>query len=61
MAFTWGVTRDDRRYIPAVAETPFDFTGMRLDKFDKPLIHNHKLLERIYWGKAPKSGVGSQP
>ena len=26
-------------------------TGMRLGRFDKPLIHNRRLLDRLYWGR----------
>ncbi len=44
--------RDDAVFIPNVAETPFSLEGMRLGKFDKPLIHNHRLLERLYWGES---------
>jgi len=41
----------DGRFIRTVADTPFSWNGMRLGKFDRPLIHNHKMLERIYWGR----------
>jgi phenylpropionate dioxygenase-like ring-hydroxylating dioxygenase large terminal subunit len=41
---------DDARFIPAVARTPWSFKGMRLGKYDKPLVHNRRLLERIYLG-----------
>lgn len=42
---------DDARFIPTVADvTPDTMRGMRLGKYDKPLIHNRKLLRRIYWG-----------
>lgn len=51
-ALSWWEIRDDARFIPTVAETPFSFQGMRLDRFDKPLVHNHKLLERLYLGPA---------
>ncbi len=42
---------DDARFIPTVAETPFDTKGMRLGLYDKPLIRNHRLLETIYYGR----------
>jgi hypothetical protein len=42
---------DDARFIPTVAETPFDMKGMRLGLYDKPLIRNHRLLETIYCGR----------
>lgn len=51
LALIWKEIWDDARFIPTVAGTPFSFEGMRLDKFDKPLIHNHKLLQSIYWGE----------
>jgi phenylpropionate dioxygenase-like ring-hydroxylating dioxygenase large terminal subunit len=44
---------DDARFIPTVAETPFDLKGMRLGLYDKPIIRNHKLLESIYYGQPP--------
>ena len=47
----------DGRFIPTVADTPFAFDGMRLGRFDRPLVHNHKLLERIYWGAPEGEGT----
>ncbi len=44
--------RDDAVFIRNVADTPFSMEGMRLGKFDKPLIHNHRLLEKLYWGES---------
>lgn len=41
---------DDQRFIHHVAETPFELTGMRLGKFDAPLVHNRRLMKRIYFG-----------
>lgn len=49
-AVAWGEIRDDARFIPTVKNTPKDLRGMRLGKYDKPIIHNHKLLQRLYWG-----------
>jgi hypothetical protein len=40
----------DGRFIPTVADTPFAFHGMQLGRFDKPLVHNHRLLDRVYRG-----------
>jgi hypothetical protein len=40
---------DDARWIPNVAATPWSFEGMRLGRFDAPLVHNHQLLETRYW------------
>lgn len=50
---TWFEVRDDARFIPIVADTPFSMKGMRLGKYDKPLIHHRKLIERVYYGQAP--------
>jgi phenylpropionate dioxygenase-like ring-hydroxylating dioxygenase large terminal subunit len=50
-AAAWAEVRDDARFIPVVAKTPSSMTGMRLGKFDKPLIHNRRLLESLYFGK----------
>lgn len=43
---------DDRRFIPVVADTPAEVDGMRLGRYDKPLIHNRRLLHRLYWNLA---------
>jgi hypothetical protein len=50
LLLAYNEVRDDARFISTVARTPFDLTGMRLGKCDKPLIHNHKLLETLYYG-----------
>ncbi len=50
-AVAWGEIRDDARFIPTIADTPERMTGMRLGKFDKPLIHNHRLLSTLYFGR----------
>jgi phenylpropionate dioxygenase-like ring-hydroxylating dioxygenase large terminal subunit len=42
----------DARFIPTVADTPFELNGMKLGRFDKPLAHQRKLLKAIYWGQA---------
>lgn len=39
---------DDRRFVHHVADTPFEFTGMRLGRYDAPLVHNRKLMKQIY-------------
>lgn len=51
-ALTWYEVDDDARFIPHVADTPFETKGMRLGKFDKPVIHNLKLLRTLYFGGA---------
>jgi hypothetical protein len=43
---------DDQRFVRHVAHTPFEFTGMRLGRFDAPLVHNRKLMKSIYFGKS---------
>lgn len=43
---------DDARWVRHVADTPESFAGMRLTRFDKPLAHNRKLMEAIYYGAA---------
>ena len=47
----------DARFIPTVAETPESMRGMRLGKFDAALVHNRRLLRRIYWGKPADDAV----
>ena len=42
---------DDARFLRHLADTPESMAGMRLGKFDKPLIHNRKLLRTLYWGQ----------
>lgn len=39
---------DDARFIHHVADTPFEMRGMRLGRYDGPLIHNHRLLSKLY-------------
>ncbi len=48
-AVAWGEIRDDARFVPTVRDTPASMRGMRLGKFDKPLVHNRRLLDAIYW------------
>lgn len=43
--------RDDARLLPLLADTPLDLKGMRLGKYDKPIIHNRKLLRSLYLGE----------
>jgi phenylpropionate dioxygenase-like ring-hydroxylating dioxygenase large terminal subunit len=53
---------DDARFIETVRDTPFSMKGMRLDRYDKPLVANHRLLERIYWGTAdPAKRIDPEP
>jgi phenylpropionate dioxygenase-like ring-hydroxylating dioxygenase large terminal subunit len=40
--------QDDADFARHLADTPYDMKGMRLGKFDKPVIHNNRLLRAIY-------------
>lgn len=51
LALSYLEVRDDARFISLVADTPDDLVGMRLNKYDKPVIHNRRLLRRIYRGQ----------
>jgi len=42
-------------------KTPESLDGLRLGKFDKPVIHNRKLLRSIYWGAAPLRLAAAEP
>jgi phenylpropionate dioxygenase-like ring-hydroxylating dioxygenase large terminal subunit len=53
----WLEVRDDARFIPTVAGTPYSLKGMRLGKYDKPIIHQRKLLERIYFAQGAAEAV----
>lgn len=61
IGLAWWEILDDARFIPTVADTPFQLKGMRLGKYDKPLVHNHKLLRSIYWGADRESDAESTP
>lgn len=44
----------DARFVGRLVERGADavpLSGMRLGKYDKPVIHNRKLLQRLYWGE----------
>jgi phenylpropionate dioxygenase-like ring-hydroxylating dioxygenase large terminal subunit len=56
----WFEVRDDALFIPTVANTPFSMKGMRLGKYDKPLIHHRKLFERIYYAQ-PQARAAEEP
>ncbi|MCC7385352.1 MAG: Rieske 2Fe-2S domain-containing protein [Deltaproteobacteria bacterium] len=62
LAVAWNEVSDDARFISKVADTPFELRGMRLGRFDEPLIKNHRLLESIYLGAdAPPLRSEAQP
>ena len=52
--------RDDADFARHLADTPYDMKGMRLDRFDKPVIHNNKLLRTIYLAEPPQQDDESQ-
>jgi len=48
----------DARWITNMADTPLELNGMRLGKFDKPIIRNRRLLRSVYWREQdPQSQV----
>ena len=48
-ALGWKEVWDDARWVAKIADTPRDFDGMRLTRFDKPLAHNRKLMDALYY------------
>jgi phenylpropionate dioxygenase-like ring-hydroxylating dioxygenase large terminal subunit len=48
MLMGWYEVHDDAEFARHLADTPYDMKGMRLDRYDKPVIHNNKLLRSIY-------------
>ncbi|MBK7861306.1 MAG: Rieske 2Fe-2S domain-containing protein [Archangiaceae bacterium] len=49
----WWEVRDDAKFLPQVADvTPAGRLTGKLGRFDKPVIHNRKLLEGQYFGEA---------
>ncbi len=48
MLMGWYEVKDDMDFARHLAATPREMKGMRLGKFDKPVIHNNKLLDSIY-------------
>lgn len=47
----------DRDFTEKLGQIPYSFRGMRLGKYDQPLFHGRKLLEKIYFGveKPPRA------
>ncbi len=52
IGLAWSEFRDDANFVRHLKDTPESMAGMRLGKFDKPLIHNRKLLDTHYWGRS---------
>jgi phenylpropionate dioxygenase-like ring-hydroxylating dioxygenase large terminal subunit len=53
----WKEVWDDVRWVRHIADTQVGFEGMRLTRFDKPLSHNRKLMESLYYGASDPSIV----
>jgi phenylpropionate dioxygenase-like ring-hydroxylating dioxygenase large terminal subunit len=51
-ALSWKEVFDDARWLRHIANTPYSFRGMRLNRFDGPLSRSRHLLENIYYGIA---------
>jgi phenylpropionate dioxygenase-like ring-hydroxylating dioxygenase large terminal subunit len=63
-ALAWKEIFDDRRWLAHIADTPYSFRGMRLDRFDAPLARSRRLLDRVYFGvrgDAASDAIGSPP
>ena len=58
-AIAWGEIRDDSRFVPLVRDTPASMRGMRLGKFDKPLVQNRRLLEKLYFARVASPDDGA--
>lgn len=50
----------DAAFIHHVADTPFELRGMRLTRYDHPLIAHRKMLRRLYLGEG-EAGAGVTP
>lgn len=50
-AMGWKEVWDDARWVRRIADTQRGFEGMRLTRFDKPLAHNRKLTDALYFGE----------
>ncbi len=61
LLLAWFEVRDDARFVPLVADTPYAMKGMRLGRYDKPLIHHRKLLERVYFGQGAPAAPPAEP
>jgi phenylpropionate dioxygenase-like ring-hydroxylating dioxygenase large terminal subunit len=49
-AMGWKEVWDDKRWLRHIADTQRGFEGMRLTRFDKPLAHNRRLMDALYYG-----------
>jgi len=58
-ALAWKEIFDDQRWLAQLADTPYSFRGMRLNRFDAPLARSRRLLERIYFGAGAGATAGA--
>jgi phenylpropionate dioxygenase-like ring-hydroxylating dioxygenase large terminal subunit len=49
LAMGWKEVWDDARWVRHIADTQLGFEGMRLTRFDKPLAHNRRLTDELYY------------
>jgi hypothetical protein len=42
---------DDARWVRHLADTPYEHRGMRLNRYDEPLVRSRRLLDRLYFGR----------
>lgn len=54
-AMGWKEVWDDVRWVRRIADTQLGFEGMKLTRFDKPLAHNRKLADALYFSDLPVS------
>jgi phenylpropionate dioxygenase-like ring-hydroxylating dioxygenase large terminal subunit len=47
--------KDDQAMLAHFADAPFEMKGMRLGRFDAPLVHHRKLLKKIYFGESEET------
>jgi phenylpropionate dioxygenase-like ring-hydroxylating dioxygenase large terminal subunit len=48
-AMGWKEVWDDVRWVRRIADTQLGLEGMKLTRFDKPLAHNRKLADALYF------------
>jgi len=59
----WKELWDDARWVNHVADTQLGFEGMRLTRFDKPVAHNRKLMDELYYDSrlVPEASLVTRP
>ena len=48
MALAWKEVLDDVRWVRKILDTPKSFEGMRLGRYDAPLVYQRRTIERLY-------------